>query len=393
MLPNLPHRLPQQYTLSFSSFIIAFSDSPRKACIIDGVSKSATVTQSRLITLDYLRGFFIVVIVIDHLSRFPSILALISGKALLWVTAAEGFVAISGLLVGYVRGYKNKDLPMKDVTIKLLRRAGLLYVWSIIGSLVYTAIIWYVPLMGGAPGLPIDKSQWVELIYKTVTLEYTYLWVHFLTLYALFLAAAPMAVWLLRNRMAWVVAALSIAGLLTGYAIHNEALQWQVIFFIPSIAGYYLSSIMKWWKELKARTRGVIASGVISLTLATILLSVITTFYGAQFQPLADFINSGFAKDVISPERALMAFLWFVGFILIFNLLSKYIGKIFGWLLLPFGTHSLTAYILHGAAICVISYFTLGGDNVVENSLLGIICILIVWILLKIPIVQRIVPS
>jgi hypothetical protein len=357
------------------------------------VSQSATAPKNRLLTLDYLRGFFIVVIIIDHLSRFPSILALISGKALLWVTAAEGFVAISGLLVGYVRGYKNKDLPMKEVTVKLLRRAGLLYLWSIIASLMYTAIIWYVPLMGGAPGLPIDKGDWFTLVYQTITLQYTYVWVHFLTLYAVFLAFAPFAVWFLRNGRAWIVAFLSIAALIAGYFLHNEAMQWQVLFFIPSIAGYYLSPIMKWWKDLTRKKRATITASVISLTIITIALSVITTFYPAPIQSLADALNSGFAKDTIGPWRTVMAFVWFTGFILIFSLLGKYIGKVFGWLLLPFGTRSLTAYILHGVAVSVISYFTISGENILINTLLGIICILIVWTLIKIKVVQKIIPS
>jgi hypothetical protein len=358
-----------------------------------GVSQSATAPKNRLITLDYLRGFFIVVIIIDHLSRFPSILALISGKALLWVTAAEGFVAISGLLVGYVRGYKNKDLPMKEVSIKLLRRAGLLYLWSIIATLIYTAIIWYVPLIGGSPGLPIDKGDWFTVIYQTITLGYTHVWVHFLTLYALFLAFAPFAVWLLRQGRAWIVALLSIATLIAGYSLHNEAMQWQVLFFIPTIAGYYLSPIMKWWRELNRKRRTVITASVIGVTIATITVSVITTFYPAPIQSLADVLNSGFAKDTIGPWRAVMAFVWFTGFILIFNLLGKHIGKAFGWLLLPFGTRSLTAYILHGVALCLISYFTYSSDNILINSLLGIISILIVWAVIKIKVVQKIVPS
>lgn len=117
------------------------------------------------------------------------------------------------------------------------------------------------------------------------------------------------------------------------------------------------------------------------------------TFYGGDFATLAEQINDSFEKSAIGPWRVIMAFLWFTGFILIFNLLGKYIGKAFGWLLLTFGTHSLTAYILHGVAICLISYFTIGSDSIVINSLLGIICILIVWAMIKIPFVQKVIPS
>lgn len=355
--------------------------------------KTASTSSNRLITLDYLRGFFIVVIILDHLSRWPSIFSVITGKALLWVTAAEGFVAISGLLVGYVRGFKNKELPMKVVTMKLLSRAALLYLWLIIGSLVYTAILWYVPLQGGAPGLDFAKGEWLPLIYQTITLQETFVWVHFLALYALFLAFAPFAVWFLRKGMAWVVVLLSTAALITGYILHNEALQWQFLFFIPSVAGYYLQSIMKWWQALRNKTRAVITSAVISVTLATLLISVIVTFYAAPIQDFANSLNALFPKETITPWRAGVAFLWFLGFILLFNMFEKFIGKAFGWLLLLFGTHSLTAYILHGLALCIISYFTLASDNFWINTLLGAVCVLIVWTMVRLPIVRRVVPS
>ena len=350
--------------------------------------------QNRLETLDHLRGFFIIVIVIDHLSRFPSILTLLSGKALLWVTAAEGFVAISGLLVGYIRGYKNRDLPFKDVAGKLLRRAGLLYAWSLIASIAYVAIIWYIPLKGGFPSTPMATGDWKEFLAQLLTLRYTYVWVHFLTLYALFLAASPIAVWLLRRNLAWVVAAISIGLLVIGWITKSEALQWQFLFFIPSIVGFYLQSILNWWHARKQSTRIAIISSTVAVTAITVVTSVIFTFYPAAFQHTASYVNDTlFAKDSISLLRAGLAFVWFTGYLFVFYALRNVIKKALNWLLIPIGTHSLTAYILHGVALCAISFFTIGGDNFWINSLLGITAIMITWGLLKIPFVRRVIPA
>lgn len=355
--------------------------------------KAVNEKKNRLIILDYLRGFFIVVIIADHFSRWPSLLSILSGQAWLWVTAAEGFVAISGLLVGYVRGFKNKNEPMSSVTKKMLRRAALLYIWSIIATIAYTAILWYIPFKGGNPSPPVEPDDWIELLSETITLQYTFLWVHFLTLYAIFLAMGPLVVWLLRRSLAWLVVILSITGLIVGWATHIEALQWQILFFIPSVAGYYLPSILKWWQSFSKNKQRAIGSTVICLTATTIIISVLCTFYPTTVQLMANFLNPLFAKDTISPWRAGMAFLWFLGFILTFYGLRHFIGHFFGWLLIPFGTRSLTAYILHGLIICLLSYFTIASDNIAINTLLGIICILGVWGLLKIPFVQKIVPS
>jgi hypothetical protein len=353
----------------------------------------APIAPSRLIVLDYLRGFFIIVIIIDHLSRWPSVFGALTGQAWLWVTAAEGFVIISGLLVGYIRGFKNRALPMMTVTKKLVSRAALLYAWSIIGTLAYSAIIWNIPLVGGAPGMPIATGDWWGLIVAVVTLQYTYVWVHFLTLYAIFLAVSPIAVWLLRRGMAKSVIVISLLVLVIGWQTHIESLQWQALFFIPSAIGYSLDSIRTWWQQLSRRNLVAISATVVSLTAITITLSAIATFAPAVMGQTTQWLNGLFAKDTISIWRLLLAFLWFGGYLLVFAYIQPFLTKYLAWLLIPFGTHSLTAYILHGIALCTISYFVVSGGGIITNSVLGVIAILMTWGLIKIPFVRKLVPS
>ena len=350
-------------------------------------------TSNRLLTLDYLRGYFILVIIIDHLARWPSLFGAFTGRALLWVTAAEGFVIISGLLVGYIRGYKNQQLPLGQVSLKLVRRGALLYLWSIIATIAYSAILWHVTFKGGSPGLPFDRvDDWANLIWQTLTLQYTFVWVYFLTLYAIFLTASPIAVWLFRKNKAWVVVLLSLIILALGWQLHNEFMQWQALFFIPSAVGYYLEPIRDWWKNLAAPKRQLLTYSIWGFTALTIVLSVIFTFYSNSIQSSADQLNSSFAKDTISIYRILLAFVWFTGFLLLFARLKRWIKRWLGWLLIPLGTRSLTAYILHGLTLCTVSYFALSSDNILFNTLLGAIAILTTWGLLKIPLIKRFIP-
>lgn len=358
------------------------------------VSKSEASTQNRLETLDQLRGFFIVTIIIDHLSRFPTFFSFLSGNTLLWVTAAEGFVSISGLLVGYVRGYKNRHLPFKDVSAKLLRRALLLYAWSLIGTIVYVAIIWYIPLKGGAQSTTVAVGDWKSLLIELFSLRFTYVWVHFLTIYALFLAASPIAIWLFRRGLAWVVAVTSLVLLALGWITKSEPLQWQFLFFIPSIVGFYLHSILGWWHALKRKKQLTFAITTVALTIITITISVLFTYYEPIENHFGDQFNKMFfAKDSISLFRALTAFLWFTGYLFVFYKFRNFIKRFLNWLLIPVGTHSLTAYILHGLVLCIISFFTISSDNPWINSLLGIIAVMLTWGLLKIPFVRRVVPA
>lgn len=347
----------------------------------------------RFHALDLLRGFFIVIIIVDHLSRWPSLFAFLSGKALLWVTAAEGFVIISGLLVGYIRGYKSKAKSMKDTSFKLWYRALTLYFWAIIGSILYTAAIWYIPLAGGAPGMPIEKGQWNELIVQSITLDYTFVWVYFLKLYAIFLAAAPLAIWLLRRNKAWVVALLSIGFYGLGWVLQSEVLQWQIMFFIPVIAGYYIPAIQSWWQKHTVRTRRTLALSVVLLTFITIAFSIVSTYLPEVSTLLDRARTSAFAQDTISLWRVMMAFLWFTAYLLIFTYLQRYIQKAFGWLLRPIGSHSLTAYIVHGVALLIISYYTVSSQNILINTALGCVAILIVWAIVKIPHINKVIPK
>lgn len=349
---------------------------------------------NRLEVLDYLRGFFIIVIIVDHLSRWPSLFGYISGQALLWVTAAEGFVIISGLLVGYIRGRKNASQSMQSVTAKLIKRALLLYVMSVIASIIYTSVIWYVHFQGGVPGMLVDTGDWNTLIYKTLTLQHTFVWVYFLTLYAVFLAISPIAIVLMRRGLSKLVIALSLIMLAVGWLTSNQLLQWQALFFIPSVAGYYLPVITAWWKKKTTKKKRVLLQGSIAITAGLVAMSAILALPSLANNTIIDWINNDlFDKEVISIWRLIVAFIWFVGFLSFFIKAEPFIKKYLSWLLLPLGTRSLSAYILHGLAICIISYYTLASDSLILNTLLGITCIIIVWTLVKVKIVQKIIPG
>lgn len=353
---------------------------------------SSPAASKRFHALDLLRGLFIVIIIADHLSRWPSALGLLSGQGILWVTAAEGFVIISGLLVGYIRGNKAKDTSLRTVSVTLWRRALTLYFWAVLGSILYTAALWNLSLVGGAPGLPIEKGDWSALIIESITLHYTFLWVFFLKYYAIFLAAAPLAIWLLRNGKAWLVGLLSLVLLGIGSLTGNKVLEWQFVFFIPVIAGYYMPHIQHWWQRLTTDSRQVLATSIISLTFVTIALSAISA-YLPEMSLLLDRVNTNvFTKDSMGLWRALMAFLWFTGYLLIFVYLYTYINRAFGWVLRPIGSHSLTAYIIHGLVIILISSVAPPTDNIVVNTLLGISAILLVWVSLKIPGINKVIP-
>ncbi|MFZ1250125.1 MAG: OpgC domain-containing protein [Candidatus Microsaccharimonas sp.] len=337
---------------------------------------------SRILALDYLRGFFIFVIIIDHLNRWPSLFGYISGMDSQWVSAAEGFVIVSGLLIGYIRGFKSKSIPMREVTKKLWSRALLLYVWAVITSLILIWVTWYVTFQGSTAHVPIEKGNWLQAFWEVATLQYTHLLTHFLGLYAVFLFAAPLAVFLLRKSKAWVLGLLSITLWWIGTLISNEMLQWQVLFFLAAIGGYYLESIQNWLHSLSRQRRFILYGVLVATTIITAVFSVLDIFD----------VSSWNGRAPLGYGRILLAGVWFCGFLIVFTWALPWIQRWFGWLLGVFGTRSLSAYILHAVPAMIISICIQPTTNFWVNSLIGLFAVLSVWGMLKLPIIQRLLP-
>jgi len=343
-----------------------------------------------MLALDYLRGYFILVIIIDHLYRWPSALALLTGQGYLWFNAADGFVIVSGLMIGYVRGYKGLKLSYWDVTKKLWSRAFLLYIWLITSTLIYTTLAWLNPSLQGLPYVPIANGAWLDLAWQAVTMQFSYVWINFLYLYAIFLVIAPAAVWLLRKRLAWVIVALSLIGLLIGDMTNIKWLQWQPLFFIPSVAGFYLESIQSWWNSKKA-TKKIIPTAIYSLTFILLGASVLTTFILSS-NPTIDAVNLYFNKEHIELGGVIVSLITFCGFVLFFIQHESFIQKWLGWLLHPFGVNSLTAYILHGIVIIFIAATIPISQSIILNTLAGIFAVGATLLLLKVPFITKILP-
>jgi hypothetical protein len=342
----------------------------------------------RIDTFDYLRGFFIVVIIIDHLWRWPNIFQYISGRGELWVSAAEGFVIISGLLVGYIRGYKNRKLPLKEVSTTLIKRGLLLYLWMIITTLSLVTISWALHFKGSIAHFPEPKGDWLALISNVLRLDFVHTLTHFLYLYAIFLILAPLAVWLLRIGKAWIIGVASLALWGVGFITHIEWMQWQILFFVPVIAGFYIDEILNKLRRLSRKSRLLLQYGFIGITAVTLLISAIIIL---PLEP-GMFQYTLFSREPLTFERIVFSFIWFIGMLSLFQLLMPVLKSYFGWLLSVFGGRSLTAYIVHIIPLMLLQLLVGDTNNFWINSLLAVICVLLTWAILKIPNINKVIP-
>jgi hypothetical protein len=344
--------------------------------------------KQRILALDYLRGFFIIVIIVDHLWRWPNLFATISGRGELWASAAEGFVIISGLLVGYVRGYKNRKLPLLTVSRKLVSRGVMLYLWMIITSVALVSASWNLTFKGNMAYIPINPGDWNTLFTSILRTDYVHTLTHFLYLYAIFLVLSPLVIWLLRRSRPIVVALFSTLMWAWGYTHGIEWMQWQFLFFIPAIVGFYLDTLFEQYHMLSRTIRLVIRYGSIGIFFVTAAISasiILPTDPGTYQDTL-------FGRDPVTPATILISFTWFLGLLSLFQLILPFLRKWLGWLLLTFGERSLTAYILHTIPLVICQLLFAQSDNIWFNSLLAACSIVATWALLKIPYINRVIP-
>lgn len=374
--------------------------------------KEAAVKIGRIHELDLLRGFFILVILIDHFQRWPSPFTFLTGEGRLWVSAAEGFFIISGLLIGYLRGYKSRNQPFKEIATKLLKRAGMLYLWCIgITFFVVSMLVFFTngtdalyPLLPKFPEAG-QLSDILTYTWNVVSGQYATDWIYFLRLYAIILAVSPLVVWLFRKGLWWVVMILTwvVYGLSFLVTPPEGAMQWQFLFFNAAVIGWKLESIILWLRTHQ-RAKKAISSTLVSLTLITMFASYLlvvswnksgiaeTIIHQDAYYAIRSVTDPLFSNNPMTIGRMVLSFIWFGGLMVIFHHFKSFIMKWFGWLLMPFGTSSLSVYCLQAILFVFIQAVIPQSQSSIINMLSTVVVILAIWGILKIPLVARVLP-
>ena len=362
-------------------------------------------SKRRIFELDLLRGLFIIIILIDHLQFWPSPFKYMTGEGRLWVSAAEGFFLISGLLIGYIRAYKGAKIPLKVLSKKLAARALMLYVW---GVAITFFIILFTLAVGNHPLLPKlpDAQQLASPLtasWAVLTSNYFSDWIYFLRLYAIMLLATPIFLWLLRKGYEKFIIPIILSLYLFSFFHPEAGLQWQVYFFGAALIGYHLEAIAAWLRS-HLTFKHIMSGLIISFTLLTMVLSYYfvhgwtlvesgTWFMNREtYVAIRAVIDPWFSSNPIMPGRVILAFIWFSGILLLFHYFKSFILRWFGWLLMPLGERSLSGYILQALLLPFIVVLVPVSSSPLINAIITIIVILAMWMLLNSKLVQKVIP-
>lgn len=375
------------------------------------VAKSTKEKSKRVLTFDLLRGYFMVSIILNHLQWYPSGFDWVAFRGSLFVSAAEGFFFISGIVLGIVRGRKLINVPFREAALLLLKRGVLLYVISIVLMLAFTLIGWlFMDNPGLKPGIrPIDQP-FGEILAGALSLNYLYGWADFLRLYSVFLIASPLALWLLRKNKWYILIALSI-GIWALFPYAKEAterssellmiLSWQLLFFAGMTLGFYWDTLAEKWRTLTKKIRSMVLTPILIIAAVTLIGNILLTTIPALHLPGTELCNALqaqlwplFDKNTLTPLRLVLFGLWFTLGFYLFNKYEKIIIQWLGWILLPFGKNSLYVYILH-AVILFFAHLIIApglGGNPFINFISTIIILGSIYLAVKKRFLFKIIP-
>lgn len=361
---------------------------------------------SRIIALDLLRGYFLIAILFDHLQYFPNGLDWMTGRGQLYVSAAEGFFFISGIVLGIVRGRKLIDKPFKTTAVLLLKRALQLYITAVVLFFIFTFIGWlFINNPGLKPGIrPMSEDFWSILI-NALDFNYIYGWADYLRLYAVYLLVSPVAMWLLRKGMWRLVLTLS----LTTWYMYNfstletpelsQVFSWQLIFFGGMTVGFYLNPIRHWWASQSDALKRITIVTTVTIAVITMVSNFIFVIWGdgllghdtviAVYNALDPYFN----KERLPLYRVALFLIWFGASFWFVQKIEPFILRRFSWILIPFGTNSLYVYTIEAFVIFFVQLIIPAGSmNLPVNLLLCLSCLGITWLAVRYKFLMGIIP-
>lgn len=353
---------------------------------------------TRDLRLDLLRGYCMMAMVIDHVGAHngarESWLYALTGGNQFFVSAAEGFIFISGLITGVINGGVTAGHGLGRVVMRILYRGWILYRVTVLLTLAFVLV-----LLGlHYPGAPHVEVKGIPAwVVGVLTLHRTYYLTDIIFTYTILFLAAGFAVtlmghgytrevligswviWLLwqyfprESDLPWAVA--------NGGAFHFSA--WQALFFTAFIIGYYRRAVATWFSWVRPEA---------VLAVSSILLFLCIELHRQHLRPLAALLpglHQGQLTAQFYDKADLRA-----GRLVVFAVVSAFawslttlawapIQRAFGWLMLPLGQRSLAAYSVHVFVVAVLGWVTVNvlrsPQSAGTNTILQLVALAMVW--------------
>jgi len=355
-----------------------------KSDVSDVVIGAKVPKTQRILTFDLLRGFFLLVIMIDHIELYPNGFDFFTGKGRLWVSAAEGFFFMSGLLIGMM--YKRRlQLGMKFIFKKMWTRAAELYAAGVGFTFLYLGWVEFTHHAPIKDSLP-SPLPWHHFIEQSLLMRFTYGWADFLVRFAILMVFAPIVFYIIAKGKWW----LALIAIWTIWLFRGEGftLSWQLIFNMGILIGFYWQPLQARFRKLgesrqKLIKRGFFAAGLISFAFSYASVYVLSLLYhlwgsdhlspGLQHVAFTwGWINHDIwnwaDKWTMGPLRVLLFFIWFP---VLYGIVRRYepqLARFSRGILEVLGRNSLFVYSLHSLIVFLLKMYLIPPrTSVIQN--------------------------
>ncbi|MBR9763845.1 MAG: succinyl transferase OpgC [Rhodobacteraceae bacterium] len=373
----------------------------------------------RLDFLDGMRGFFLLTMALSHLVLQGGVwLTELHFRQLMFVESAQGFVFLSGLMVGLVQGRRLLRDGRTAMRKSILSRMAELWLWTV--GLIFLALV----VRDLAPGGYLAWRNWLGTapigdpmrIFGILTLTFQPTFMDILPMYIFFMGASIVVIrWVGEGRwwlaaglsaLSWIVCQLEVARIWSGPL--NEALKasdtqglrmafdpmgWQVLFIAGVILGaLWARGRISWDTVFGPKTRGVaFCAFVVMLLFAPLRFA---TAHGMMPQEMLELFwpfdqRSNFSVIYLANFlAAAVLFSWLVIAGRQDRLASvRMISGGLRWVftqpaLCLLGRHSLHVYAWHVVLVYAVRYYdsAWGPSGGVTNTFLGLYVIALMWV-------------
>lgn len=380
-------------------------------------------TSKRDDRLDFIRGvvmFFLVVVHIDFFSYYN----FIAWERIGVVTGAEGFVILSGIVLGMVNRTRIMEGNLRDGIDRVLERSIQLYRVSLF-VVITIPILNLIPFIDASSVMtftnrgsgevyqlyPIYESDWKRIVADILLLKHGPHQFQVLGLYIILLALTPIAFFMfsvgrvkLFLAISWIIYFYNSAYITRPTGMQFEwafpILTWQLIFFHGLAVGFYKDNVLEFFTTKLGKI-------VIYIVFILFFAFLFFTYNNPHKEfpewmrfgiiPSSDFYryyNLYFQKNTLGVGRLLNDVVVLIVSYIILTKFWRVINFIFGWLFVPVGRASLYVFIWH-IYFCLLIFnipIFKGGEDIFINTLGHTLAFLGLWVLVKREFLFRWVP-
>ncbi|WMT12670.1 OpgC domain-containing protein [Serratia fonticola] len=379
----------------------------------------------RDLRIDMLRGIALVMMVVAH-TEVLSILNVVTWERFGLTTGAEGFVILSGFMIGYLKRRQLQTEPMLTVAYSLLRRAVTLYIVNVvfIVSILILSQLRFIDTFEvthftdrfsdtSYSMFPVNeqvREAWFnEVIFLQIGPHQTQI----LGLYFYLLLISPVILWLLNEKKGRGLLLLSVAAYIfyqfsrvrvtsAEFEFAFPLLAWQLIFVMGMCCGWYKEEIFSLSKTQAGK--GILTGMV---TFALVMMFVAQNHTNPFLPPkiMMHFIvpanfnwfyQTFAAKNELGPLRIANDFCLIITMYLLLTRYWMPINRLLGWFLIVLGQNSLYVFIVHVYVILFTTQFVtfnLWEKRWVFNTFVHLSVLMVLWLMARYGVMRKIIPN